>query len=227
MVTLNNEMLYLITICNRDCMEKAINCFKEEEIPVVFANLCSGTASSRLLNVLGLQSKPKVMMACVVSKENENIALRRLNRDLNLSSDNTGIAFSINVASFAGASVLKYVSSTKKEEKGIVQMNKNEYTMVVSIVDKGHTSNVINIAKEVGYSSGTIVHGKAIETKTNMKAFGISVSDEKEIVYFVIKKEDQEQFLNKIMEKCSFHSNDHAISFTIPIESVVGLKELF
>lgn len=70
------------------------------------AMLAHGTAPSEVQAVFGLSESEKAMLVCVTDRDRVAQLFDLLNEDLGFKDPNTGIAFSVNVTSLAGLSML-------------------------------------------------------------------------------------------------------------------------
>ena len=104
-------------------------------------------------------------------------------------------------------------------------MNSNEskIVMIISIIDKGNTEILMNAAREAGANGGTVVRGKGTGADI-AKFFGVSISEEKELVYILARRENRDAIMKAIMEKSGVNKNFHPVTFSIPVDCVVGLS---
>ena len=57
------------------------------------------------------------------------------------------------------------------------------------------------------------------------KFFGVSLADEKDMVYIIADSAEKTAIMRSINEKAGPESKARAISFSLPISSVAGLRE--
>ena len=57
------------------------------------------------------------------------------------------------------------------------------------------------------------------------KFFGVSISEEKEMVYIVANREKRDDIMRAIMEKAGSNTEAHGVIFSLPVDGVVGLKD--
>jgi nitrogen regulatory protein PII len=96
--------------------------------------------------------------------------------------------------------------------------------LIITIVNKGNTDLVMDAARGAGAGGGTVLRAKG--TGANMaKFFGVSISEEKEMVYIVAQREKRDNIMRAIMEKAGSNTEAHGVIFSIPVDGVVGLKD--
>lgn len=101
---------------------------------------------------------------------------------------------------------------------------KNEYELIIVIINFGKASKVIKYAKSQGITGATIVlgHGTANNYFSNL----LGLTDiRKEIILMVAKKECVETTLNLLNKKFHFDKPNHGIAFTISVNSFLGIRD--
>ena len=103
-------------------------------------------------------------------------------------------------------------------------MTENKYTMVAAIVDQGHGEEVMNAARSEGARGGTVVKAKGTASGSDM-FFGMAISDEKEIIYIVARKEEKSDIMKAIASYTNEHGT-HPITFSLPVTETAGFRLL-
>ena len=101
--------------------------------------------------------------------------------------------------------------------------SESKIVLIITIVDKGNTDMVMDAARSVGAKGGTVVRAKGTGAEI-AKFFGVSISEEKEMVYIVAKRDNRDSIMKAIMEKAGVNTDAHGIIFSLPVDNVVGLK---
>ena len=184
--TLAPRLLCLITTPNLS--EKASILFKDDGVPLQYMIMNGqGTASSEILDMLGIGSTDKTVTLGVMPKIFAEDILKKLHRELKLGTVNSGIAFTIPISA-ANNFVIKILNSMT-EDSAIPQERKDEnnmsgikYSMIVALVNQGFSDTVMEAARAAGAGGGTIIHTRQAFNEDTIKRWGIEVHDEKEIV---------------------------------------------
>lgn len=222
-----NGVKYLFVITHSDFMEGYLEFFKQQGIASVEYNLCMGTATQKVLNVLGLQHKEKFMLQMMVSSDRQKKILNGLSELIESGGNDNGVAFTVPVDAIGGETAKNYLVGANPIKKGGKEMDieKSKCVLILTIVDKGNTDAVMDAAREAGASGGTVVKGKGTGTEI-AKVFGMSISEEKEIVYIVSERAKRNDIMYAIMEKAGPNSSAHGITFSLPVDGVLGIKSL-
>ena len=114
-----------------------------------------------------------------------------------------------------------------KPNSGIVFTLKGDFVdmkkeVVVTIVNYGYGSTVMQIARDIGVSGGTIFEAQGTGTNTGT-FFGTLIGSEKEVVLNVVDAELAEPLTKALKEKFS-DTSASGISFSLPIDNVLGIN---
>lgn len=214
-----------IAIIRRDLAEEYIDFFRHNGSGIVYSTNCEGSARKKLLDMLGLEPKDKQMLYCVVPSCRINHILRHLRSEMLIDAPNTGVAFFINLECIGGASALRTLC-TEDIIMGdeVKKMKDSKHSLIVAIVERGHTDLVIDAACEAGATGGTIVHAKGTLGEERAKFFGVSIAEEKDMVYIVVRADKLTDIMNSVMQKAGSRSPARTVMFSLPVEAVAGIR---
>jgi len=174
---------YLITITQREYSERYQDFFHRQGVERVLKKLCQGTATQKTLSYLGIENTDKVMFESAVRTENLADLIKGLYLEMDIGSAGNGVAVVLPIDCVGGMSSLKYLVGDKPIDKEKDNMSgESNSVLILTIVDKGNTDLVMDSARGAGATGGTVV--KANGTGADIaKFFGVSISEEKEMVY--------------------------------------------
>ncbi|MCR5741003.1 MAG: P-II family nitrogen regulator [Gammaproteobacteria bacterium] len=104
-------------------------------------------------------------------------------------------------------------------------MEKNKHSLIIAFVNTGFTDLVMDAAVKAGASGGTVVHGRGTGSKYYEKMYGITISESKEMVMIVVKKDICDKVLKAINDAAGLQSPGHGIAFSLPVEAVAGISK--
>lgn len=218
-----NEMKYLITITRREYTERYLEFFAKHQTRVVYS-FCQGTASQKMLTYLGIDNSEKVMFETMVSEDKLNQLVKGFYLELDIGAIDNGLAVVVPIDGIGGKSSLKYFVNEEPEAKESVKMNEqSKNVLIIAIVNKGNTDLVMDAARDAGASGGTVVRGKGTGAEI-AKFFGVSITEEKEMVYIVSSREGRDAIMHAIMDKAGVKTEAHGVVFSLPVDKVVGIK---
>lgn len=220
------RMLFLIA--TPKLVNKAVGLFKEGNVPTQYIFHAQGTASSEVMDMLGLDGVDKNILMSMMPKMFADEMLKKLRKKLHLGMPNTGIAFTVTMSSGSGH-IMQLMEKMEPEEKqrlmerNEADMTDNEYSMIMAIVNQGFSEDVMNAARPKGASGGTVFHSRRVGNEEAMKFWKISVQEEREVVIILAGKEDKLAIMQEIGKKCGMQSKAQGIVMSLPVDNVVGL----
>ena len=217
--------MYMVTITSREYAEEYKQFFARHTKSSQSFALCKGTATAKTLNFLGLEDTQKIMFNTVVKAEQVESLSKGLLDEMKIGLDGNGIAVFIRIDGVGGKSSLKeLIGDTEVVNKEEKVMDYNA-VLIITIVDRGYEDVVMDAARGVGAGGGTVVKagGTGMEIA---KLFGMTISQEKEMVYIVSSKTDRDAIMRAIMEKAGAGTDAHGVIFSLPVDKVVGIRNL-
>ncbi len=218
--------IYLMTtVVDRKIIKKYLELYRENDLHVMFLSLGYGTASNDVLDYLGLDSIEKAVAYSVVEEDTWITVKSELQKKLRIDAPGGGIAFTIPLSSIGGKKTLQFLLENpdyqKKEES---TLKNTTHDLIVVIAEQGYTDLIMDAAREAGAYGGTVVHAKGTGMEAADKFMGISLSEEKEIIYIVTKSDAKNAIMKSIMEKAGYESKAKAVCFSLPVTDTAGLR---
>ena len=218
----------LFLIATPKLVKKAADLFNQEDVPMQYLFHAQGTASSEVMDMLGLDGVDKNILMSMMPKAFAGEMLSKLQKKLHLGMPNTGIAFTL-VLSGGSGHIVQLIDSLQPEvnrtllERNESDMAGSEYYMIMAIVNQGFSEEVMNAARPVGASGGTVFHSRRIGSAEAMKFWKISVQEEREVVIILAAKDDKQAIMEAIGQQCGMQSKAQGMVMSLPVDGVVGL----
>lgn len=208
--------------------DKAEVIFKKANLALQYRFNAEGTAPNEIIDMLGLGSVDKCALLSLLPKELSGIMLGKLKTELQMHAVNSGIAFTIPLNGINN--LILRILSKNAEENGIslegkdeTEMSENKHALVVAVVNRGFSEDVMDAAKKVGATGGTVIHSRHTGNEEASGFWGLSVQDEQEIVMILTDAENKKAIMQSIGEHCGMHSEAKGIVISVPIDAVVGI----
>ena len=103
-------------------------------------------------------------------------------------------------------------------------MIKKGYELIITIVNKGWSSTVIEATQAAGARGATVLKGKGSGLQTST-LFGFPVEPEKDIIFCAVPKVISEDVLQAISQSAALVKPGTGIAFILPILGIVGVVE--
>ncbi|WP_071131068.1 P-II family nitrogen regulator [Enterococcus timonensis] len=101
-----------------------------------------------------------------------------------------------------------------------------DYEMIITIVDSGNGSDVVDFAKKAGAKGSTILHGRGSGVHDTGKFFGIEIEPEKEIVITLVPHALTNHILKAVGEGIAIDKPGHGICFVVDISKIIGITQM-
>lgn len=178
----------------------------------------NGTASNSILTYFGLEKIEKKIYLTLISDDIEKKILKELKKWCKLPDVGGGIAFSFSLNGFS-----KFILD-ELEEGDKYMHKKNEFDLVVTIVNEGYSDLVMSAAYKEGCSGGTVINGRSLGSKRTL-FMDLTIEPEKELVLTIVKKNIKRAVMERITKECGIKTDARGILLCIPLDNVIGLNE--
>ena len=220
--------LYMMAvITNRNMKDRFKSFFEENGQAVFFETPGRGTASSEVLDYFGLEATEKMVYLAIVTDNMWKKLKRGLIVRLQIDVPGTGIAFTVPLSSIGGKKALQYLIQDQeyvKEEES--ELKGTKYELLIAIANQGSIDTVMDAARSANAGGGTVIHAKGTGTEGARKFLGVSVAEEKEMIFIVARTEEKNKIMKAIMEKTGLGSKEKTIIFSLPVTDTAGLRIL-
>ena len=216
-----NQIFLMGLIANRGLRKKYLAFFEEHHITVVLSTMAAGTASNTILDALGLEATEKTVYFALLTRDTWKSLKKELYEKMNIAVPGRGIAFLIPLSSIGGRKTLQYLTAGQTmeiEEESTLQ--NTDYELLVTIANGGHIETIMDAARSANAPGGTVIHAKGTGF------LGISLAEEKEMIFIVVKTSQKQAIMKSIMERAGIGSPAGGIVFSLPVTSTAGLRLL-
>ena len=211
----------MITITDRSRCGEFAAWYQEQGIPLVLTALGSGTATTEILDCLGLEATEKAVLFCVAPHSPQLV--RRAEKALWLDVPGRGILMTVPVSSIGGAAARDYLLQQEAEKSMEKEIT---HELLVVITNQGHTDMVMDAARAAGATGGTAVHAKGTGTELAKKFFGVCSAAEKELIFILTLEETRVPIMKAIMAQAGMQTEAQSLVFSLPVSDIAGLRRL-
>ncbi|MDO5349699.1 MAG: P-II family nitrogen regulator [Lachnospiraceae bacterium] len=220
-----SELYMMATISDRNQTRRFLAFYKEYGVTVTLLTFGRGTAASEILDSFGLEAAEKaVQFAFVTGAEWKKIKYG-LEKQIKIDIPGSGIAFIVPLSSIGGKKQLQFLTEGREFEKGEESTLKDtKYELLVVIANQGYTDMIMDAAREAKAAGGTVIHAKGTGSEKAQKFLGVSIAEEKEMIFMVTRREGKNAIMKAIMEKAGLDSKARSIVFSLPVTETAGMR---
>lgn len=213
-------MNYVISVVNPNGRQILLHACEQLGLPVTLALHGRGTATRRMLDRLGLESREKWVIMTVADEEKTEKLIEAQRMRLYIDAPGNGICITVPVKSVGGGRTLAFLTDgpVKKQPPRLDP----DYELILAIANEGSTDQVMDAARAAGASGGTVLHAKGTGAASAEKFFQVSIAQEKEIVLIVARASEKAEIMRRIVQEAGPGTQAGAIVFSLPVSGVAG-----
>lgn len=220
-----SELFAMVSILNKYKVKKIAEFYEQQGISVTMWMMGRGTAAVEILDYFGLEESAKVVLLSLVTRETWNEIKKGLLKRMNIEVPGTGIVFIIPVSSIGGKKQLQFLTERQNFVKGEESSLKDtKYELLIAVSNQGYTELVMDAARRAGAGGGTVIHAKGTGMEGAKKFLGVSLAEEKEMVFIVVRSDDKNSVMRAIMDDAGIKSKARSIVFSLPVTSALGMR---
>ena len=99
----------------------------------------------------------------------------------------------------------------------------NSHEVIFCIVNDGFSDKVMERARELGATGGTVIRARGTASLEAEKIFNIVIQPEKEIVMIIVEAKIRNDILHALYKHFGLDTPGQGIAFSVPVDNVVGL----
>jgi nitrogen regulatory protein PII len=203
--------------------------FEEEKVRFHFISKGTGTASSDILDLLGIGSSDKAVVLCLEQEIMAPVLMQEVRKKIGRHNPGVGIAFTIPLSGINTPILRVFKESIIKNEKitlegGQAMSGEIKNDLIIAIINQGYSDDFMTAAREAGATGGTVLNARGLASSGPVKFFGVSVQDEKEIVIVLTSREKKIPIMQAVSLACGITTKAGGIVFSLPVDQVMGLS---
>lgn len=250
----NTTINWIITIVERGKGDRVARFLESEQIPIMLMTHGHGTASSKMMDYLGLDEPEKDILVGMATGTISADILAQLNHLIKFCHPGHGIAFTLPLSSISKGAAsriqhgiqLAAQNNPEKENDVMSESKKNndvkgssmdesnpaappsddstKFELIVTVINSGNSDMVMDAAKSAGCSGGTILKGRSAHSEEIKKVFGLNMPQEKEIITILASSEQKMPIMKAICNTVLQKTGEHATVFSLPVSDAKGIS---
>jgi nitrogen regulatory protein PII len=198
-----------------------------------------GTASKEILDLLGIGASDKAVVLSLEEASRLGPFIKDIAGKVGLWERGVGVAFSVPLSSI-NTPVLGMFSEeqnkeneengrneqeeAKEDEEAGIMETKKRSDLIMCILNQGYSDEFMAEARKAGAGGGTVLSVRGAVRQSQVKFFGISVQNEKEIIMVLSTREKKNAIMSAVSEKFGAQSEAEGIVFSVPADNITGIE---
>jgi hypothetical protein len=220
----------LIFIIDWSKLKVLSSILEEEKVRFHFISKGRGTASSEILDLLGIGSSEKAVILCLEQDVLVPVLLKEARRKFGFHNPGVGIAFTVPLSGINNPILRVFKESIHKNEKILLEKDSESMSgeikndLIVSIINQGYSDEFMTVAREAGATGGTVISARGLSHEGPVKFFGISLQEEREIVLVITAREKKAAIMQAVSRNYGITTNAGGVIFSLPVDRIMGLS---
>ena len=219
------QLSLIMSIVERGSGGKLVKLYDKEQIFTHIRFEGQGTATSEILDILGLGGSEKDIILSITTHPAAQALLDKLDDDLRGAAPGRGIAFTVRLEALSSL-MAAYIDMKTKAEGGTEEPMENQQksSMILVTVNQGFTDVVMDTARKAGARGGTIIRGRWAGDESFAQTAGITtLQAEKELIFIVVPTELRNRIMDAIAKEHGLRTEAGAMVTSIGVEQLVHL----
>ena len=220
----------MVTFVERGLGNELAKIYAKHQVVSSYQSIGHGTASSELLDVLGVGSSERDILISMGADSSVNQLMSELDNDLVEDLHASGIVCDMPLTGINNlvATALLARSMGNLDKGGmsmdpVVERDDNS-SLIFVVVNQGHTDDVMDTARGAGARGGTIIRSRWAGHADDSKHFhGFTLQEEKEIIAIVASAKIRNAIMDTINVKHGVNSEAGAMVCSVAIENIVKI----
>ena len=221
-MTTDERIVMLLSIIRRGKGAQYIKMLKEQGLFLNYQFVGEGTASSEMMDLLGLGNNDKDIMLSFGTYKAVDRLCGEFGKAMGASTGYGGIAMVLSPNAFSriSAEIIKRNSKGIEKGDGKNMHSGFEYSLILISVNRGYADAVMQTAKKAGATGGTVIKARLAEAQ-EIEAYANTVlSEEKEIVTILAPNSIRNQILEDVNEQFGLKSEAQGTVLSLPVNKV-------
>ena len=182
--------------------------------------IARGTIKHSLLNFLSINDQRKEIVILGTYSKKNAMFLAELNKVFRFDKPNHGIVFTTSAGKIIGSRLNEVKAN--EEESGV---RKSMYQLIISIVNRGDASDVVDAAQAAGSKGGTIINARGSGIHETQRLFNMDIEPEKEMVMILSKEDITDSIVSSIRNELKIDQPGNGIIFIQDVNQTYGIYE--
>ena len=100
------------------------------------------------------------------------------------------------------------------------------HRLMIAIVKRGHSREVIAAAKNAGVDGATIIYGEGMGRNEKATFLGLPATHEKDVIFFALDGENEKAVAQAVSEAGKLGKSGYSLGFTIHLSKLLGVPHL-
>ncbi|MDE6639557.1 MAG: hypothetical protein K2K63_03435 [Acetatifactor sp.] len=220
-----NQIMVILSIIERGKAKAYIEMLDKRNIGFHMQCVGQGTASSEMMDILGLGSSDKDIVLSYAPRKVVAALAAELTKDLSSGMGYNGLMMLLSTSAInniAAELLMQTVQTENSEIEGEASAMKSEYhhSLILITVNQGYTDGVMQTAKKAGATGGTVIRARLEGVEQVM---ALQVQEEKEIIAILAPDSVRNQIMEEVNKEFGLRSEARGVVCSVPVDRAMKI----
>lgn len=217
----NERIELLMTIVERGKGRDLVRFLKRHQVNFHLEFAGVGTATSEMLDVLGLNTKEKDIILSMGTKKAVKSLTNAIDAGLWEISRSRGLMMQLHltaVNNLISSALIQSADELPLPENEEKMINEFDHSLLLVAVKQGYTEVVMQSARKAGATGGTVIRSRMMGEEMFEENFGIRMDPEKEIIAILAPNTLRDAILDTISSEHGVRSPAQSMLCALPVD---------
>lgn len=217
---MSKQLLALLSIVENGKGKKLIKELKKQKIWVNFQMVGQGTAPTEMLDIFGLGSNDKDIVASLGAENDVRQMMAHFGETFQSHSQYGGIMVILNVAAAGRVfnEILNFNHNQNEEKEAVTMQNEHHNYLIVISVNEGFSEDVMQVARKAGATGGTVIKGRLADAQQFAEFVEAPMDGEREMLCILAPAKSSKSIMETVNREFGISSEANGIIFALPTE---------
>lgn len=218
-----NQIMMIVSIIERGKAKAYIEMLDRRNIGFHMQCVGQGTASSEMMDILGLVSNDKDIVVSYAPRRVVAALAAELTKDLSSGMGYSGLMMLLSTSAISNvASELLLMQTGNNETEGEESAMKSEYhhSLILITVNQGYVDGVMQTAKKAGATGGTVIRARLAGAEQIM---ALQAQEEKEIIAILAPDSVRNQIMEEVNKEFGLRSEARGVVCSVPVDRAMKI----
>lgn len=216
-----NRIMMIISIIERGKANNYISYMQKNSIDFHMRSVGTGTASSEMMDILGLVSNYKdVVFSFAPYKAVKSLATS-IAKDLGSTSGYNGLMMILSTSAIGRITselILHGTQETEFEGDENAMASEYQHSLIFITVNQGYTDAVMQTAKKAGATGGTVIRARMTGAEQSEHLADLQIQDEKEIIAIFAPDSIRNEIMSEVNKEFGIRSEAQGVICSVPVD---------
>lgn len=216
-----NQIMIITSIIERGKAKAYMDMLEKKDIFFHMQTVGAGTASSEMMDILGLGSNDKDIVISYAPRKNIEILAADLANDLGSGMRFGGLLMILSTSAMSKLTaeiILQKTNTTDLKGDSSAMNSEYQHSLIFINVNPGYTDQVMHTARKAGATGGTVIRARMANTSQKSDMAELHIQAEREIIAILAPDTVRNHIMDEVNKEFGFRSEAKGVVCSVPVD---------